>query len=432
MLKNFWIFIFFYIPGLISGSIDSCPYGIQSEVITSDTVFDLSEYLGSDPNTLILFDMGDTLVEDKADIPMEAKEAVKKINQLDIKEFHIKDFLKEPVEAEALDYIRKLSDKYKVLALTRNDGRDCYYRQFQASYVLNIDFSKAYPQIPFYHINKTMPATYDRGVICLGKNDGEGNKGQVLIEFLNSNRLNPTKVIFVDNNLQNVKDVQDALRSKCIPYVGVYYTRYENKKLKGFENSKIHEINSLEEVKKYVNQDTLLLFDIHHTLVCPSKSNQFEKYFFAKVAGNSPSNICSIQDCLDVKPVDKKESEIIENLTDKVGPENIFALTASTPDETHVLDQLKEVGVSFKNTHYKDVCINENKFGHCTALFKDGVIFAGEMKGDALKGFIKKFGKKPKRVVFVDDRRHYLQNVAYGLADSNINYIGLHLVGSCA
>lgn len=82
----------------------------------------------------------------------------------------------------------------------------------------------------FCHLDKiklnTLPKVgkyyplYKQGILfCL-----QSNKGQVLRTFLEKINWVPTKVVFIDDKINNLQSVQEELKIKNIQYIGLHYT----------------------------------------------------------------------------------------------------------------------------------------------------------------------------------------------------------------
>jgi hypothetical protein len=87
---------------------------------------------------------------------------------------------------------------------------------------VGIDFSKAnLPDIVFTELpakNGQHPMLY-HGILCATS----GSKGQVLGAFLDRMGLKPNKVIFFDDSLKRVEDVGQEMKKRNIPFYGFQY-----------------------------------------------------------------------------------------------------------------------------------------------------------------------------------------------------------------
>lgn len=65
------------------------------------------------------------------------------------------------------------------------------------------------------------PAYYYKGILFAGRN----NKGELLLLFLKTLGITPDRIIFIDDKMHNILDVERALQKTNIEFVGVRYSR---------------------------------------------------------------------------------------------------------------------------------------------------------------------------------------------------------------
>lgn len=192
---------------------------IGAEILQSDSLANINSYINT-KNTLIIFDVDKTLIKYKP----EYKQAKGCLKNFKLKDFDIKWLFAEPVDKDAIKIIKELQKKYKIIALTKCKKLVNYYKFYQL-HLLGLDFSEAFPDIPFYYIipSKSLngQAFYDKGIICSGKNA----KGPVLERFLEQNNIDPDQIIFVDNSIDNLKSAQEIAKKMNIPFIGIWYTK---------------------------------------------------------------------------------------------------------------------------------------------------------------------------------------------------------------
>jgi hypothetical protein len=93
------------------------------------------------------------------------------------------------------------------------------------------------------------------------------------------------------------------------------------------------------------------------------------------------------------------------------------------------IDQLKKHQIDFSDNlaHLSDLECSLPDINVTPPYFKDGILFANKLaKGPALAAFLEFFDKKPKKIIFLDDRLDYLQSVEKALEGSSIEFIGFH------
>ena len=98
---------------------------------------------------------------------------------------------------------------------------------------IGIDFSKSM-NLPYIDLSGEMPLStkdgssnpiFQEGVIFAAKRP----KGEILGKFLNFSKLDPEKIIFVDNQLKNVLSVEEKCKELDIDYTGIHFTKLHNK-----------------------------------------------------------------------------------------------------------------------------------------------------------------------------------------------------------
>lgn len=201
------------------------------------------------------------------------------------------------------------------------------------------------------------------------------------------------------------------------------------------------EIKSFNEALPYIDQDTLLVFDVDNTLITPTTAIGSDQWFYClyDVYGKKP---------LENRGLDKKlmdfwnqvQSKIQVRPVEKLGPEfvrqqqaqgiKMMALTARTSDILSVtIQQLASIGVHLeKNTIFSGVMkLSKKLLGTAdTAFFNHGVLSVGESnsKGSVFTQFLKKLKFTPKKVVYIDDREKHVKTMEAELGKMKIPYFG--------
>lgn len=105
----------------------------------------------------------------------------------------------------------------------------------------------------------------------------------------------------------------------------------------------------------------------------------------------------------------------------------VMAITHRQPRGVHIaLRQIQEVGCDFrKNPPGKESF--SLHFPYPT-LYQDGVLFVHDMnpKGPVFSSFCEKIGKKPKKIVFFDDKRKNVESLEESLSVAGVEYLGIH------
>ncbi len=89
----------------------------------------------------------------------------------------------------------------------------------------NIDFSRAFAVNFELGDHNDKRALFKSGVLCADKQD----KGPVLLAFLEKIRYKPSRIIFIDNKLEYLKSVEEALQETKIEFTGFHYTAVEDR-----------------------------------------------------------------------------------------------------------------------------------------------------------------------------------------------------------
>lgn len=98
---------------------------------------------------------------------------------------------------------------------------------------IGIDFSKS-TELDYIDLSKEMVLSKEKdrskpifqdGVIFAAKRP----KGEILGKFLRLSKLKPGKIIFVDNQLENVLSVEATCKELGIDYTGIHFTKMYNK-----------------------------------------------------------------------------------------------------------------------------------------------------------------------------------------------------------
>lgn len=205
-------------------------------------------------------------------------------------------------------------------------------------------------------------------------------------------------------------------------------------------------------------QDTLVVFDLDETLVCPPQgainSASWRKHCQSvkeKIAEKKDCNVEDIptgeyEEVLTLAWIahasEAMESETLNCFNALKAQCSVIALTASlvgrvgdiSSFENHRLNMLSELGFSFTQV-YKDRLVLKDlprsRGKHPT--YEGGIIFGngpGSNKGKVLLSFLKKVAVQPKRIVFVDDSKKNVVAVAQALKEANIENVCIHYTQS--
>jgi len=194
--------------------------------------------------------------------------------------------------------------------------------------------------------------------------------------------------------------------------------------------SKIIETNNITDIIQHVDDKTLAIFDIDNTLIDPVQdfggykwSIHLTKRFTAKgfdfdyALDRSYQLYDVVRKLVNFKAVETNTSEVIKKV--QAGCHKSMALTARAfymGDGTH--ENLVSAGMEFAQStiHGEPVKFTE------TAGFLNGILFSGlkMKKGECITKFLDMINYTPERVLFVDDARHYIENIYDTFSGKNI------------
>lgn len=248
---------------------------------------------------------------------------------------------------------------------------------------------------------------------------------------------------------------------KRIIFLGLFFINYTSFVFCEY-NSKIYQIDTFDllwqEIESLNDQD-LVVFDVDGVLlieqdaifgVKAENKALWNQYFglgtyFRSLSWEQQRYLYSIirQQSICV-PVESSIPSLIINLKEK-GIRSIALTSVKTgrngiieKTEDWRFDQLKKNGIDFSYSFLLNEPLvlkvfNENGlfiFDN-RILAQRGIIFAGEYsKGDVLKSFLQEMGWKPKRIIFVDDNRNWVDSINKMCQNLEIDFLGFHYIGA--
>lgn len=232
-----------------------------------------------DQNSLVVFDIDDTLIIPEDHIINDRFAHVELIKNLDEKtlskiHMHSAQKLIEPCSSEIISDLQKRG--IKVIALTaRGHGKfhDILKTEkviFTKLLLLGIDLRNnfsgkiAFDKFNINQFNKFNPdqikPKFYKGIIF----SFGSPKGEVLAHFLDQINLKPTQVIFFDDLMHNLESVQKSMQDRGIKYQGFCY--------KGSHNHNISlDLDLIQFQLDYLNQTGLWLNDLSAKKLMPLK-----------------------------------------------------------------------------------------------------------------------------------------------------------------
>ena len=247
-LKIFLILISACILTFMSYRIIHYWYSSESHIIEIDSFKQATDILSkADKNTLVLFDVDDTLIVPTSIIfrstATKNETNARWLNELFSTVFkntkhpvdyylsiwHSQEEVPLLIEKDIVQTIASLQNSgIKVLALTAVSPGSYFTIpsipkwRFNTLKKLGIDFSKVnFPDIIFDELPQEeghFPMLY-HGILCTGPI----SKGDVLGAFLDRVKWKPAQVIFFDDSMERVNQVANELKKRKIPFYGYHY-----------------------------------------------------------------------------------------------------------------------------------------------------------------------------------------------------------------
>lgn len=200
--------------------------------------------------------------------------------------------------------------------------------------------------------------------------------------------------------------------------------------------AEIIEVKNFGEIEKYASTETLLILDIDNTLLMPAQELGSDQWFhhrlchYRKQGKTYPEALElalpeweAIQNITEVSAVEKDTPAVIESLQNS--QISIIGLTTrGLALATRTVRQLDCIGIDLSLTAptSEDIpLLNPHAI-----LFRKGILFtSGTHKGKGLQKLLAKLEYKPKRIVFINDKRGNLRQLEEGVNELHIPFIGL-------
>ena len=190
------------------------------------------------------------------------------------------------------------------------------------------------------------------------------------------------------------------------------------------ETASIHTINSMQEIKKYIDKETLILLDLDHTIF-EGKNYGYghANWFYDRVEKGKALGIDETttigkifphwlhsQKNAQVKPVEPFTPTMIKQLQS----EGYFLMgltSRQVPLVDITINQLKKIDIDFSSKQLSNETLNMS-FNAPTQM-KAGILFCSDYnnKGDVLHAYLDKLNIVPKKILIVDDSMRNIQSV---------------------
>jgi hypothetical protein len=213
----------------------------------------------------------------------------------------------------------------------------------------------------------------------------------------------------------------------------------------GILNASIIEMKHMREVSKYVDKNTLLIFDLDNTLIELPQHLGSEEWFYntfqdykkkkmseEEALQNTLLKFFAVQHLSQVRIVEENSDKIIQDLQKKNF--SIIGLTTRHMElSLCTAFQLESLNINLLKTSPSDKEVFFNnprsvlfKNGLGSVLFKNGILFtSGTDKGKALFTLLEKINYHPKKIVFVNDKLSHLKEVEIACENNKISFVGV-------
>jgi len=204
------------------------------------------------------------------------------------------------------------------------------------------------------------------------------------------------------------------------------------------ESQEIIETSTIDDVLPLVDEETWFLVDLDNTLFQAKQALGHVNWLQHEVqkligAGKSREDAFhsvyplwkKTQIMTEVTPVESNFVEAIKQLQNR----NIIVMGLTHRQlfiVPETLRQLNSIGVSFEPSAPSQETFNIS--ANQPALFTQGILFVDDFntKGDIFRLLLQQLGKKPKKIVFIDDKKKNVEEFAQATLSEEIEYVGVY------
>lgn len=205
--------------------------------------------------------------------------------------------------------------------------------------------------------------------------------------------------------------------------------------------AEIIEIQKIEEILPFVDENTLVVLDIDDTLMVPAQmlgGDCWFRYNFKRYLENGREVeealneilplYSRIQHKLEVLPVEANTASVVHRLQEKA--DRVIGLTTRSNILLYrTIEQLKSLGIQLNRTPLFDL-----KNGIATdynLYYIEGILSTETRhKGEALAGLCDRYNYAPKKIIFVNDKLQFVLDVEETFLDRGVIYYGFRYAGS--
>ena len=284
------------------------------------------------------------------------------------------------------------------------------------------------------------------------------SKGEVLTAFMEKTQQTPRRIFFVDDSLEYLSSVEDAMKKKGIPFIGFHYVpegdfppsdskewdKVWKEILNRFEQLAVptgilrtSSPSAIEWAVDLSSEDSLIIFDVGNVILVPHDVVLQKKYrpwiidWLDKEGVQLEKALLKVVDQeMKMDLVNEKIPQIIQQSKSK---SNVLILSKHLigkplPDqpsfEEHRLQSLKEVGVDLGEPFPQAVGWYDAEL---KAIYAYGLLQAeAPLKGPVLLAFLKEINWQPKSIVFVDDREDQCESIRAAAETLGIPTLCIH------
>jgi len=188
----------------------------------------------------------------------------------------------------------------------------------------------------------------------------------------------------------------------------------------------------------FIDENTWFLVDLDNTMFEAQQALGHANWFYDEIQQRMQEGMSREQAICDayplwiktqqICPVKPLEKEFVPSLLLLQNQEIvIMGLTHRQPSVAEAtIGQIASLGFDFENTAPSRASFAVPAAN--PALYEKGILFVGDSnkKGDVFLPFLSILAERPKKVVFIDDKRKNVEELGEALSRHGIDYIGIH------
>ncbi|MBT4855930.1 DUF2608 domain-containing protein [bacterium] len=199
---------------------------------------------------------------------------------------------------------------------------------------------------------------------------------------------------------------------------------------------KIYETNNFSDVLKHVDSDTLVLLDIDNTLARPKGNCHIgsDPWFYDLLKEKKDINLALPDYCLgsvniDLQPAEKNTVSVFNKLKKTCPTIGLTARNLYISSDTVL--QLEKIDINFDGDNIPSQESVYYSHKDHPSTYHHGILFCGVNEKEAVIPFLlKQLKKRPKTIIFVDDKEKNLKTVEKIAEKEGLKFIGFRY-GAC-